>query len=121
MENNKYEHLFDLERELLDPATRTNRERLEILLGDSFFEFGSSGKVWNRTAVIDRLPSEKTEFFNATAFRAHEMKDDLVLVTYRTERKIDQKEFSKALRSSIWSKSKDGWQMIFHQGTLTAD
>jgi hypothetical protein len=42
---------------------------------------------------------------------------DIILATYRaTKTEVDGQQ-SYSLRSSIWRKNGDKWQMFFHQGT----
>ena len=41
-------HLRDLEEQLVKPAARSSREKLEELLTEDFVEFGSSGGIHDR-------------------------------------------------------------------------
>jgi hypothetical protein len=112
-----FDHLFKLEQELLETATRQNRARLEELLANDFFEFGSSGKIWSRSQVMDRLPAEVPTSVRASNFNSFELSQSVVLVTYQTARIESDGSVFSALRSSIWKLNKTGWQMYFHQGT----
>jgi ribonuclease HI len=105
--------VLDMELQLLDPAVRTDRAVLEQLLHPDFAEFGASGRVWDREAMMRALgeeaPVSRTEVSDLAA--AH-LADDVILVTYRTttaER--------SALRSSTWVQARGRWQVRFHQGT----
>jgi hypothetical protein len=117
-------HLLALERTLLDPAIRRDRARVSALLADDFVEFGSSGRVWSRSEILDLL--EKEENYAQPAiedFACRQLADTAVVVTYRTVR-TDKKtgEHTIALRSSIWSKESEKagkWRLRFHQGTRT--
>ena len=44
-----------LERLLLRPDIRADRERVEVLLHRDFQEFGASGRVWDREKIVDAL------------------------------------------------------------------
>ena len=112
-----YDHLFKLEQELLETSTRQNRARLEQLLALEFFEFGSSGTAWSRGEILDRLPAEIPTPIRASNFKAFELSQGVVLVTYKTDRTESDKSLLSALRSSIWKLNQAGWQMFFHQGT----
>jgi hypothetical protein len=114
-------HLFALEQELLTNSTRRNRNRLEQLLAPEFFEFGSSGNVWSRKDILERLPIETPTKVTASDFKAHELSADTVLVTYQTARVELDGSLFKALRSSIWKSNGSVWQMFFHQGTKLKD
>lgn len=107
-----YGVLFELEKQLLDPAARRDCATLERLLDEAFFEFGASGKIWNRQAIIEALTMEPVPAVEAYDFRAHELAQDVVLVTYKTSRG-DQ----AAIRSSIWRNRDGNWKIFFHQGT----
>lgn len=115
-----HEHLITLELELLTKSTRRNRERLEQLLAPDFFEFGSSGNIWTRKEILERLPTEEVLQVTASDFKAHALAVNAVLITYQTERLEADGSVSKALRSSIWKVNGSMWQMCFHQGTKLA-
>lgn len=111
-----------LEQSLLEPAVRRDGDRLRQLLAEDFLEFGSSGRVWTRKAIIDLLAAE-------TGFLAPEIEDfqcsmiggKVALVTYRTVR-VDAGSGERlcSLRSSVWVRQDGVWRMRFHQGTRTS-
>lgn len=105
-----------LEESLWREETRFDRAWMEKLLASDFFEFGRSGRVHDRAAVlgVERqpiaavlpLPDFSIRMLNATTAQ----------VTYNgIVASRGMTEFSR--RSSIWSKSSDGWRLRFHQGT----
>ncbi|MGA8090692.1 MAG: nuclear transport factor 2 family protein [Terracidiphilus sp.] len=107
-----------LELLLMDPAVRRDRERVGALLTSDFVEFGSSGRVWTRDAMLEQLATETTctpAHVDNFAFRL--LGSDVVLVTYRTLRMDASGEQSVTLRSSIWIRESKGWRICFHQGT----
>lgn len=113
--------LRELEQSLLNPAVRRSRIRLRELLADDFMEFGSSGRVWNRTTIIDLL-SKEVAFVPPmiTEFECAILAPGVALVTYRTLRTDDKSgERLSSLRSSIWTHASGEWKMRFHQGTRT--
>jgi ribonuclease HI len=99
-----------LERALLDPEVRRDRQRLDALLHDDFLEFGASGRRWDKAAVLETLPRETSAAAPALGdVDATVLAPGVVLVTYTA---------LGALRSSLWLRGSDGaWQMRFHQGT----
>jgi hypothetical protein len=113
--NMNYDFLIDLEKQLLQLKFRKNKAALESILHPDFFEFGSSGTQWDRATTIESLTKEEATSYPASDFLAHPISDDVILITYTTERN-GQKE----LRSSLWKKSDDAWKLFFHQGTKTA-
>jgi hypothetical protein len=114
--------LRKLEESLLDTSVRRNRKRLRSMLAENFQEFGSSGRAWTRSGIIDML-SQETAFIPPAIVNFHcaLLSDDVALVTYRTVR-TDPKsgEILASLRSSIWTIEAGAWRMRFHQGTRTA-
>jgi hypothetical protein len=117
-------HLIALERALLDPSVRRDRARVSALLADDFVEFGSSGRVWTRDAILDLLETEDYAPPAIEGFACRPLADGVVLVTYSTLRTDKQTgECTASLRSSIWSKESGGtgelgrWRLRFHQGT----
>jgi hypothetical protein len=111
-----HEHLFALEQELLTNSTRRSRNRLEQLLAPEFFEFGSSGNVWSRKDILERLPNEPATEVTASNFMAYGISADAVLVTYQTTCVEPDGSLVKALRSSIWKSNRSAWQNVFPSG-----
>lgn len=103
-----------MERELvlLQPEIRRDRERFLSLLHPDFTEYGSSGRVWDRT-TITHATGAATDEIEATAVEARRLGADAVLVTYRSH--AGQRQ---ALRSSTWVRDHGTWLLLFHQGTL---
>jgi hypothetical protein len=111
--------LEDLERALLDPATRGNGQRVADLLAEDFVEFGSSGRIWTREATIAALSAETPNQFSMPAvddLAVRPLSDGVALVTYATSRDGGK----RTLRSSIWRLEHGAWRMAFHQGTVAA-
>ncbi len=102
-----------MEMEVLDPKTRGNPERLGLLLGNDFVEFGSSGRVYHKDMLIDMMVNEQHAAVLVRDFNLRELSSESALVTYRTVGQAGQ----EARRSSVWVLRADCWQMVFHQGT----
>ena len=99
-----------LELSLLDPSIRQSPEQLNKLLADDFLEFGSSGKIYNKQDCLQLVESSRQ--FTVTDFKVKELSKELVLATYKT---IENGAVS--LRSSVWQRCGNEWQIVFHQGT----
>ncbi|WP_347905514.1 DUF4440 domain-containing protein [Pseudomonas purpurea] len=113
-----HHHLLYLEARLQEPATRADAQALSQLIADDFLEFGASGNAWSKTDVVQRLPDEPFTERTISDFSARLLSESVALVTYRSRRAaaIGQSE-QVSLRSSVWRKQKEQWQMVFHQGT----
>lgn len=112
--------IIRLEKELHSSLTRSNYARLNELLAEDFYEFGSSGNVWTKADILTRLPAENktAPAIESRDFSMRKIAADTFFVTYISFRTIEGKEERTALRSSLWKKNGSGWQMIFHQGTF---
>ena len=109
-------HVVQLERELLEPATRANLARVRELLADDFLEVGASGQSFGKAEVLSWLPAESGKSFAVTSIKAVTLGKGVILVTYAAERTY-QGYITRSLRSSVWVKGAGGWQMRYHQGT----
>jgi hypothetical protein len=114
-----------LEEQLLAPEVRGSRAAAGALIGDDFIEFGSSGSVYDKAAILAGLEEERDEGIaierQTTDWRVRELGPDVALLTYRVRRReAPDGAWEASLRSSIWRRTGSGWRMIFHQGTNTA-
>jgi hypothetical protein len=108
--------LLAYEQQLLDPSVRREPATASALLAEDFREFGSSGRSFDRSAILDLLASEPPSTqpvatisdFALTRFGA-----DAALVTYRATHPT-----RITLRSSLWVCREGRWLLLFHQGTL---
>ncbi len=114
------ELIISLEKELHSSLTRGNYARLNEIIADDFYEFGSSGNVWTKNDILTRLPSEDKSAPQILSrnYQLKELSPDNYFVTYISYRLINGQEERVALRSSLWRKNNLQWQMIFHQGTF---
>jgi hypothetical protein len=106
-----------LEARLLDPAVRADPAQVRALLAPDFTEFGASGRVFDRDAIVAALASEGPRLpREQRGFRVRALGPDAVLTTWRVKRD----DGIETLRSSIWQRHDGRWLMVFHQGTLAA-
>lgn len=116
------EHLRSLEEKLLNPEVRKSSQELLRLLSDEFIEIGSSGKIYNKSQVIESLKNESEVYITIMNFKAMQLAPEVILLTY-TASSINKiiNDTRNSLRSSIWKKSDNQWQLVFHQGTPSAE
>jgi hypothetical protein len=105
-----------LEEELWREETRFDIRRMNELIAPDFFEFGRSGRVYRRedTLAVPRAPIDAV--FPLPGFRARALDRDVAQVTYNSAVTYGG-VVQHARRSSIWSRTPDGWALRFHQGT----
>jgi len=109
--------VIELELRLQKPEVRAEPGAVEALLHPGFSEFGASGRRWGRTEMIAALAAEQPggeePAITATEMTGTRLADDVIHLTY-----LSQRAGRRALRSSIWLRTPDGWRVYFHQGTL---
>ena len=88
----------------------------EAHFSSDFFEFGRSGRVYDRAQVIrtDSQPIAARLPLANLRFRVLDV--HTVQLTYDSAAEFDG-VMEYARRSSIWYRSPGGWVMRFHQGT----
>ena len=110
------EMLERLEEELWREETRFDIQRMEEVLAEDFFEFGRSGRFYRRedTLAVPRGPIDA--MLPLSDFKARLLTRDLAQVTYNSAVTYDG-AIRRARRSSLWSRTPNGWVLRFHQGT----
>jgi hypothetical protein len=113
------DHLKELEERLLDPSIRRDPKQVAPLLADDFREFGSSGRVFDKAAILKDLQDEPTRpAYLLSDFAIREISPTAVLITYKATRRSPSGEtIGQSWRSSLWVCLDGAWQIIFHQGT----
>jgi hypothetical protein len=114
--------LRELECELHERSTRSNRDGLSQLLHPSFREFGRSGGLASRDEVIAQLLAEiESPNVMAQGFAVVELAPSVALLTYQSASVDASGSLERHTnRASVWRLEASGWQMLFHQGTPTA-
>lgn len=110
-----FEKLKELEESLWKAETRCNQQYMDQILSPDFFEFGRSGRIYQRAQTL-AIPFEEIHTkLPLKNFQIHFIETNIALVTYLSEVTYD--EIEMANRSSLWVKTPQGWQIRFHQGT----
>ena len=109
--------LRSYEERILDPAVRADPAQVRALLAPEFIEFGASGRVFDRDAILAALAAEgPREARQAHGFKVRLLAPGAALTTWRVKRD----DGIETLRSSVWQQQAGRWLMVFHQGTLAA-
>ena len=108
--------IYELELSLLNASTRCSIEKINALVADDFYEFGSSGKIWHKPDLLKLLPLEDQVITTINDFNAVSLSSNVIIATYRLVR-----AGNASLRSSIWRSENGNWQIIFHQGTPVSE
>lgn len=111
---------IDGELRLLEPDVRASDALVGELLDPEFFEFGASGRRWDRTTILEvtgsggitpDAPAVVTEMAGTL------LAPGVVHLTYHSA-----DHGRRVRRSSLWRRHPEaGWRLYFHQGTLTGE
>ncbi len=107
--------LKELEESLWRSETRFDLAHQEKVFAPDFFEFGRSGRTYTREQMVRSERQPIRAKLPLQSFRIHPLDANNVLVTYVSE--VQYEELERANRCSVWSRTSDGWQLRFHQGT----
>ncbi|HLX25298.1 MAG TPA: DUF4440 domain-containing protein [Usitatibacter sp.] len=107
--------LKELELRVMRPAAHNSRRDLEENLAEDFVEFGASGAILDRNAVVAAQLAEPPTAWSIADFKVRLLADDVALVTYVAA----MSGRGSSLRCSIWKRGDGRWRMAFHQGTRT--
>jgi len=105
-----------LEEELWREETRYDKRRMSEVIAPDFLEFGRSGRVYRREDSLAVPPHAIDAVLPLPDFRARLLHPDVAQVTYNSAVTYDG-VVQRARRSSIWSRTPEGWVLRFHQGT----
>ena len=105
-----------LEEDLWRAETRFDKEWMEAVLAPGFFEYGRSGRVYGRDDTLGIAARPIDALLPLRNFTARLLGPDMVHVTYNSVETYESEE-QVANRSSIWSRTEDGWRLLFHQAT----
>lgn len=114
--------LRELEESHLRSDVRSSPEAMQDLLAEEFVEFGSSGRVFDRAAVIAALSSESGFESRIDDFVVRVLSSEVAVTTYRLSAwPISGGQARVTLRSSVWAQRVGRWLLVFHQGTLASE
>ncbi|MDJ0760907.1 MAG: DUF4440 domain-containing protein [Woeseiaceae bacterium] len=113
--------LRNAEIALHQPDTRRDTSQVQAVLHESFLEFGRSGTIYDRPAILDLLASEQSVGrVLSQDFELIPLGASTALLTYKSASVDESGEIHRyTLRASIWILSADGWKIRFHQATPT--
>jgi hypothetical protein len=105
-----------LEESLWRGETRFDRALMERVLAEDFFEYGRSGRTYEREQTLGASRAEIKATLPLPGLRIRLLAPDVAQVSYNSAVEYDGvMEYGR--RSSIWSRRGDSWELRFHQGT----
>ena len=86
------------------------------LIANDFFEFGRSGRVYQRQDPLAVTTQTIDAVLPLPEFQIRLLDENIAQVTYNSAVTYNG-VVEHARRSSIWSRTKGGWVLRFHQDT----
>jgi hypothetical protein len=108
--------LTRLEEAMWIAATRFDAAFQQKRFAPDFFEFGRSGRIYSRQQAIRVGGDEINARLPLDALQVRSLDESTAQVTYNSHVEYDG-AVEHARRSSIWTRTHNGWVMRFHQGT----
>lgn len=103
------------------PEWGTTRADFENMTVADFWEVGASPRRYSREDVLAELDRRRenpnVDIWEAGGFHCRDLGKDVYLLTYTLLQ--DKERLTR--RSTIWQRSRDGWKIVFHQGTIVQD
>jgi hypothetical protein len=106
------------------PELGTTRDVFENMTAPYFWEVGASGQAYSREYVINTVVNRyldpayiDKDKWQTKDFQCYEIAPNNYLLTYI----LLQDETRVTRRSTIWRKTSNGWQIVYHQGTLVQE
>jgi hypothetical protein len=113
--------LESLERELHRCMAGSDSHRMAELLHPDFVEFGRSGRTYTFEQIFTQLREEPVfPLIHSQDYSVRSLAEDVALLTYRSANLGHGSILERhSLRSSVWLRGRNGWRLVFHQGTIT--
>ena len=103
------------------PEFGTSRADFERMTVEDFWETGASGRRYSREFVLDELERRFSvphdDVWETRDFYCRRLGPETYLLTYT----LLQDEQRLTRRATIWQRTKDGWKIVYHQGTIVQD
>ena len=97
----------------------TSREDLLNMTAEDFWEIGASGAVYDRDFVIatllQRYQTPEPDDWSCSDFTIRQLAQDLYQLNY-----VLQQPDRRTRRTTLWRKTNEAWQIVFHQGTVVS-
>lgn len=103
------------------PEYGTTRADFEKMMADDFWEVGASGARYSRKFALDELErryaTSHEDIWETSDFFCRQLAPDVYLLTYN----LLQQGTRRTRRSTIWQRAREGWKIVYHQGTIVQD
>lgn len=102
------------------PELGSTRRDFERMTAPGFWEVGASGRRYSREFVLDileeRARAPADDPWQVDGFLCTELSADHYLATYTL---LQGARITR--RATIWRRTPEGWQALYHQGTVVTE
>ncbi len=103
------------------PEFGTARTDFDRLMVADYWETGASGRRYSREWILDELERRYSgpykDVWETSDFHCRQLAENVYLLTYTLLQ--DKRRLTR--RTTIWQRTADGWQIVYHQGTIVQD
>ncbi len=103
------------------PEFGTTRADFDRLMVADYWETGASGRRYAREPILDemerRYSAPHEEVWETSDFHCRQLAENVYLFTYTLLQ--DRQRLTR--RATIWQRTPDGGQIVYHQGTIVQD
>ena len=100
------------------PEFGTSQADFDRMMAEDFWEVGASGRVYGREFALEelqrRFSTPHEDIWETSDFRCRRLAAGVYLLTYT----LVQDRKRRTRRSTIWQRTLEGWEIVYHQGTL---
>jgi len=104
------------------PEFGTSRADFDRLMAPDYWETGASGRRYAREPILDEMDRRYSsgpyeDIWETSDFHCRQLAENVYLLTYT----LLQDHLRLTRRATIWQRTPDGWQIVYHQGTIVQD
>jgi hypothetical protein len=104
------------------PEFGFTRADFDRLMAADYWETGASGRRYSREFVLDEMDRRYAtgpyqDIWETSDFDCRLLAENLYLLTYT----LLQDKHRTTRRTTIWQRTPDGWQIVYHQGTIVQE
>lgn len=109
--------LISLEEAMWRAETRFDLKFMQQHLAADFIELGRSGRIYNRAQCLAAAPQPINCRLPLANLQVRLLDADTAQLLYDSILTQENGAIEYTHRSSLWTRTPDGWVMRFHQGT----
>jgi hypothetical protein len=104
------------------PEFGTSRADFDRLMAADYWETGASGRRYAREPILEVMDQRYAngiyeDVWETSDFHCRQLAENVYLLTYT----LLQNYTRLTRRATIWQRAPEGWQIVYHQGTIVLD